>query len=64
MLDRFALMSWIRSLQRLQAMTGNLSIPGGCEGGGSAAVRQEVTRLVAAALGITANKIWVARMQT
>ena len=35
-----------------------------CEGGGSAAVRQEVTRLVAAALGITANKIWVARMQT
>ena len=35
-----------------------------CEGGGSATVRQEVTRLVAAALGISANKIWVARMQT
>ena len=35
-----------------------------CEGGGSATVRQEVTRLIAAALGVSANKIWVARMQS
>lgn len=35
-----------------------------CEGGGSAAVRQEVTRLIGAALGIPANRIWVAKMQT
>ena len=35
-----------------------------CEGGGSGVIRQEVTRLVCAALGITANKIWVTKMQS
>ena len=35
-----------------------------CEGGGSATVRQEVTRLISAALGVPANKIWVAKMQS
>ena len=33
-----------------------------CEGGGSSVVRQEVTKLVGAALGITNNKIWVSKM--
>lgn len=35
-----------------------------CEGGGSGVVRQEVTKLVSAALGINANRIWVTKMQT
>ncbi len=35
-----------------------------CEGGGSGVVRQEVTKLVSAALGIGANRIWVTKMQT
>lgn len=34
-----------------------------CEGGGSVTVRQEVTKLISAALGINANRIWVAKMQ-
>ena len=35
-----------------------------CEGGGSGIVRQEVTKLISAALGIGANRIWVTKMQT
>ena len=35
-----------------------------CEGGGSGVTRQEVTRLVSAALGVPANKIWVTKMQS
>ena len=35
-----------------------------CEGGGSLLIRQEVTRLIGAALGIPANRIWVAKMQS
>lgn len=35
-----------------------------CEGGGSVVVRQEVTRLVSAALGLPSNRIWVAKMQS
>ena len=35
-----------------------------CEGGGSLLIRQEVTKLIAAALGIPANRIWVAKMQS
>ena len=35
-----------------------------CEGGGSGVVRQEVTKLISAALGIGANRIWVTKMQT
>ncbi|MBQ6067798.1 MAG: hypothetical protein IJK89_13390 [Clostridia bacterium] len=35
-----------------------------CEGGGSGVVRQEVTKLISAALGISANRIWVTKMQT
>ncbi|MBQ6421095.1 MAG: hypothetical protein IJK02_08495 [Clostridia bacterium] len=34
-----------------------------CEGGGSAAVRREVTALVGAALGVSANRIHVSRME-
>ncbi len=35
-----------------------------CEGGGSTVVRQEVTKLVSAALGIGANRIWVTKMKS
>ena len=35
-----------------------------CEGGGSTVVRQEVTKLVSAALGIGVNRIWVTKMKT
>lgn len=35
-----------------------------CEGGGSTVVRQEVTKLVCAALGIGANRIWVTKMKS
>ena len=35
-----------------------------CEGGGSTLVRQEVTKLVGAALGIGANRIWVTKMKS
>ncbi|MBQ6117770.1 MAG: hypothetical protein IJK98_00930 [Clostridia bacterium] len=35
-----------------------------CEGGGSGVVRQEVTRLIGAALGIAANRIYVTKMQS
>ena len=35
-----------------------------CEGGGSGVVRQEVTKLISAALGISANRIWETKMQT
>ena len=35
-----------------------------CEGGGSDVIRREVTKTVAAALGVSANKIWVTKMQS
>ena len=35
-----------------------------CEGGGSGVVRQEVTKLISAALGVGANRIWVTKMQS
>ena len=35
-----------------------------CEGGGSSVIRQEVTRLIGAALGLPANRIWVTKMQS
>ncbi len=34
-----------------------------CQGASSAVVRQEISRLVSAALGISANKIWVTVME-
>ena len=34
-----------------------------CEGGASGVVRQEVTKLVSAALGIPSNRIWVTKMK-
>ncbi len=34
-----------------------------CEGASSAVVRQEISKLVSAALGISANKIWVTVME-
>ncbi len=34
-----------------------------CEGADSSVVRQEITKLVSAGLGIPANKVWVAAMQ-
>lgn len=35
-----------------------------CEGGASGIVRQEVTKLIGAALGIGANRIWVTKMKS
>ena len=35
-----------------------------CEGGGSSVIRREVTRLIGAALGLPANRIWVTKMQS
>ena len=34
-----------------------------CEGAASSAVRQEIIRLVSAALGISVNRIWVTTMK-
>ena len=34
-----------------------------CEGAGSAAVRQDIIRLVSAALGVPVNRIWVSTMK-
>lgn len=34
-----------------------------CEGAGSSVIKQEITKLVSAALGIPANRIWVTKMQ-
>lgn len=34
-----------------------------CEGGASSVVREEITKLVGSALGISSNKIWVTKMQ-
>lgn len=33
-----------------------------CEGGGSAAVKQEIIRLVSASFGVPVNRIWVTKM--
>ena len=33
-----------------------------CEGGGTSAVKQEIIRLVSAALGVPVNRIWVTKM--
>ena len=33
-----------------------------CEGGGTLAVKQEIIRLVSAALGVPVNRIWVTKM--